>query len=248
MAYPTPELVLSFDPMALERCYLAADILYEDHGESRLEYALLGLSSETDPFNVVATPLLPDQRVTEGSVEQSGHGVFRLRREIDRLSDRTGRRLVPIAFVHRHPSQCDASSTDKTFLAGVFIDQVATVVSFEEVRRIGPGPGCGCVGMERMRHEVASGRGGERRIRLEYGICFSLIVNQERDHRLYAVRKDTCPLCGTSAVRYVPARLARAWRGTLSPMQREVMREQLAREMAAKLVVDRGEHAIESLR
>jgi rRNA maturation protein Nop10 len=220
---PDSELVLSIEPAALERCYLVADILHEEHGEARMEYALLGLSDESDPLHVLATPLLPGQRVTPASVEQSGHDVLRMRAEIEVLSHRLRRRLVPIAFVHRHLTTCDASTTDDEFVRGVFIDQVSTVVSFEETRRV-----------------------GARAVRGEYALCFSLIVNREREHRLYAVRKDTCPRCGRCEVRYVPARLAPVQRHTRSQLARDLLRAHLREEIAARIVFDRAARAAES--
>ena len=110
------EVLLSFDPLVLERCYLVADILHDEFAESYMEYGLLGLADESKPFHVVATPLLVGQNVTTASVEQPGRQVLRMREEMETLSHRMQRQLVPIAFIHRHPSCCEASATDDAFI------------------------------------------------------------------------------------------------------------------------------------
>ena len=152
--------------------------------EPIMEYGLLGLADESDPLHVVATPLLVGQSVTAASVEQPGRQVLRMRDEMKMLSDRLGRRLVPIAFIPRHPSSCDASLTDGEFLRGVFVDQVSTVVSFEEVLWIdATDPPCACPEMRQL-FERSLGQGNGRvEIQSEFGMAFSLIVNRQRDHR-----------------------------------------------------------------
>ena len=79
---PGIEATLSIDALAFARCFAAADILAERYGEEKSEYSLIGLAAVDDPFRVLATPLLPGQRVTRSSVDQSGHDVLRMRREI----------------------------------------------------------------------------------------------------------------------------------------------------------------------
>jgi hypothetical protein len=226
--------------LALERCYLVADILRDEFAEPVAEYGLVGLADEARPLHVLATPLLVGQSVTSASVEQPGRQVLRMRDEMEMLARRMRRRLVPIAFVHRHPSCCDASDTDEAFLRGVFVDQVSTVVSFEDVRRLDAAvPPCDCPGVERLLRESTAGGGGPVELRGEHSIAFSLIVNGERDHRLYAVRKETCPLCGRFAVRDVPARIEPDPRSPVSHRERAVMRAPLALEIEAKIRFDR---------
>jgi hypothetical protein len=235
------ELLLSFEPAALERCFLVAEILDEDYAAGPIEYALLGLASEENPFHVLATPLLPGQRVSAASVEQPGHAVLRMRREIEALSSQMQRHLVPIAFVHRHPRQCDASAIDEAFLTGVWIDQVATLVSFEELRpvRLDDFP-CRCSELDvHGRRRETDGRDLER-IRVDVGVCFSLIVNGLREHRLYAARKDRCSCCGESAVRQVPARLLLDHARVISEPEHEAIRKSLAREIEAKIEFQHG--------
>ena len=233
------EAVLAFDALALERCFLTSDILHDDYGDPKSEYALLGLASEDDPFRVIATPLLPGQRVTSSTVDQSGHGVLQLRREIQALSERMGRRLVPISFVHRHPSECEASAVDREFLKGVFIDQVSTVISWRESASIeADRPPCSCPEVQRRWGEALWPRNAGRQLRLECSLCFSLIVNRAREHRLYAARCEICTLCGRREVREVPARLAIDAGVSLSERQRGVLRERLAEEIAAKVVFE----------
>jgi hypothetical protein len=236
MVHRNSEVQLSFDPLALERCYLVADVLDDEFAAPYLEYGLLGLADESKPLHVVATPLLVGQSVTPGSVKQPGRQVLRMRDEMEMLSRRMERRLVPIVFIHRHPASCDASVTDEEFLRGVFVDQVFTVVSFKEVRWIdGNDPPCVCPGVQRL----LGGRPGDGsdpvEFESEFGMAFSLIVNRERDHRLYAVRKAMCPFCDRSAVSEVPARVDPDPRSLASELDRAAMRSQLAREIRAKI-------------
>jgi hypothetical protein len=240
LSQPDSEILLSFDRLALERCYLVADILREEFAEPVAEYGLVGLADEARPLHVLATPLLVGQSVTSASVEQPGRQVLRMRDEMEMLARRMRRRLVPIAFIHRHPSCCDASDTDEAFLRGVFVDQVSTVVSFDEVRRVEEEDRpCSCPGVECLLRDSSAGGGGPVELRSEYSIAFSLIVNGERDHRLYAVRKETCPLCGRSAVSDVPARIEPDPRSPVSHRDRAAMRAPLALEIEAKIRFDR---------
>jgi hypothetical protein len=242
------EVRLSFDPLALERCYLVADILDEEFAKPYLEYGLLGLADESNPLHVVATPLLVGQSVTPGSVEQPGRQVLRMRDEMEMLSHRMRRRLVPIAFIHRHPSSCDASLTDDEFLRGVFIDQVSTVVSFEEVQWIDAGdPPCVCPGVRRLLEGSLGHGNGLVELQSEFGLAFSLIVNRERDHRLYAVRKATCPFCDQSAVSDVPARIDPDPRFLASALDRAAMRSHLVQEIQAKISFGREREEIERM-
>ena len=66
-------------------------------------------------------------------------------------------------------------------------------------------------------------------------MAFSLIVNRQRDHRIYAVRKATCPFCGRSEVRGVPARITPDPRCAGSAVHRVAMRSQLKQEIEAKI-------------
>jgi hypothetical protein len=240
------ELVLSFDPLALERCYLVADILLEEFDEPFAEYGLLGLADRMEPFRVIATPLLVGQSVTAGKVEQPGRQVLRMRDEMERLAHRLQRPLVPIAFIHRHPGHCDASATDESFLRGVFVDQVSTVVSFRDAPRLDAADSpCPCV-RDRGRNPAGVGEGPPK-FRGEHSVAFSLIVNRERDHRLYAVRKATCGFCGRSAVSDVPARIGPGLPLPVSERDRVAMRGPLEREIRAKISFDRDRVEIEEL-
>lgn len=214
-----PELVLSFEAHALERCFLVADILRDVYKKAPLEYALLGLAAEDDPLCVLATPLLPGQRVSAAEVEQSGHAVLEMRAEIEEISALLQKRLVPISFVHRHRTYCDASLTDYTFLAGPFIDQVSTLLVFDD-------PGSAAV--ESRSCTCTDG---------ELGIAFSLIVNGVRDHRLYAARKQICS-CGRGGVRCTTARLAVRGSADVSEPERGRIRDSLVAEIEEKIDFD----------
>jgi hypothetical protein len=229
-------IALSFEPWALERCYAVADVLEEAFGESRMEYALLGLSAAGDPFHVVETPLLPGQRVTPSTVAQPGRQVLRMRDEIDRLSRRRGAPLVPISFIHRHPGSCRPSRTDLEFLRGVFVDQVYTISSLEDVRPVGACAGCPPPRFLALRTAAA---GTSPTFRSPCGIAFSLIVNQQRDHSLLAVRKRICPVCGRAEVLDAPARLSVSLAPPGSRFGREALQTSLEVEISAKIRFDR---------
>jgi hypothetical protein len=172
-----------------------------------------------------------------------------MRDEMEMLAHRMQRRLVPIAFIHRHPGCCDASVTDDTFLRGVFVDQVSTVVSFEDVQRVDAAdPPCLCPGVQHLLRDSSGDGNGLVELRSEYSMAFSLIVNRERDHRLYAVRKATCPLCDRSVVSYVPARIDPDPRSPVSELDRAAMRGPLEREIQAKISFDRDWEEVERAR
>jgi hypothetical protein len=228
------EIVLRFEPEALERCYAAADILDEDFGRPTMEYALLGLASATDPLRVVATPLLPRQRVTSASVDQPGHGVFAMRREIEALSESQGRRLIPISFIHRHPGSCAASAIDLDFLTGPFLRQLSTLVRFDGLAPedlccascSAPAPGPAAADED----PGSAARPGSRS-----GLAFSLIVNRRREHWLYAATRTDCSVCTGPVIRLLPARLASDGEALFSRKERALRQASLREEIAAKI-------------
>ncbi len=228
--------VLSIDPVAMERCFLVADILAEVYEEPYTEYGLIGLATQSKPFHIVATPVLPGQRVTAVSVYQSGHNVFRLRREMHILSERLGQPLVPIAFIHRHPGGCGMSLTDEEFLTGPFVDQVSTVVTLSERRIIQPGDfSCHCEEIERLVQQSLRGNAEREPVTIEYSICFSIIVNREREFSIDAAREQFCPFCKKSTVRLVPANLHVSPGEQLTEGKLRKLRRQLEVEIEAKL-------------
>lgn len=235
-ATPATRRVLSFDPVAYERCFLVADLL-EDRGEQFLEYGLLGVAAEADPLHVLATPLLTAQLVTAGSVYQSGHGVFRLRSELNTMSRRAGTSLVPVCFIHRHPASCLPSRIDRDFAAQVFINHVAAAVTFKETRNIqeAPHPACYVTMQPGGRPPDQHRRGAA--VQVEYALCFSMIVNKDRDTWIEAVRKEWCPWCGTPKTEYEPASVRIHPQRALSAGELTTLREQLEREMEAKVTI-----------
>ncbi len=228
------EIMLRFEPEALERCYATADILAEDFGRPTTEYALLGLAPATDPLRVVATPLLPGQRATPTSVEQPGRGVFAMRREIEALSESHGRRLIPISFIHRHPQACAASAIDLDFLVGPFLRQLSTVVRFDGLA--GDASCCSsssaaapCPLAPDEDHGTGARPGSQS------GLAFSLIVNRMREHRLYAATRAECPLCSGPDIRLLPARLVCEGQAPLSRREYALLQANLREEIAAKI-------------
>ena len=129
-------LTLSIEALAFERCIETAHVLRDVFAQPELEYAMLGLADEARLHHVVATPLLVGQHVTRSTVEQPGRQVLRMRGVIEALSRHWGRRLLPVAFIHRHPRGCEASRTDLDFLHGPFVDQVSTLASFATSCRV----------------------------------------------------------------------------------------------------------------
>ncbi len=230
-----PEKVgLRFEPEALERCYAIADVLDEDFDRPLTEYALLGLSLASDPLRVIATPLLPRQRVTPASVEQRGRGVLAMRREIEALSARLREPVVPIVFIHRHPGSCIASDTDLTFLYGPFLSQLSTVVRFDGLfpgdLRCSP---CQADFPTVSAPVVDPGTGlrpGDR-----FGLAFSLIVNAQRKHRIYAAARIDCPTCGCGRVCPLDARLAEDSGAPWSQGDSTLLHSQLREEILRRL-------------
>jgi hypothetical protein len=169
-----------------------------------------------------------------------------MRKEIEMLSHRMQQQLLPIAFIHRHPAQCDASATDEAFLRGVFVDHVFTVKSFEEVRVLEAGERpCDCPGMQRFFRESSADGREPVTLRSECGIAFSLIVNREREHRLYAVRRSLCPFCWRAEVHSVPARLAPAPAGWVSPVECALRQRRLEWEVRTRIRFEAGSEARE---
>jgi len=224
------------NPVAMERCFLMADILAEVYDEPYIEYGLIGLATESSPFNVVATPVLTGQHVTAGSVYQSGYNVFRLRREMHLLSERLRQPLVPITFVHRHPGSCGMSLTDEKFLTGPFVDQVSTVVALSEKMVVQPDDfNCHCEEIERVTQHSLKGNQERDAVTIEYSICFSTIVNREREFSIDAACKQFCPFCKKSTVRLVPAALRINPGDQLTKAKLGKLRSQLEVEIEAKL-------------
>jgi len=229
-------IVLAFEPKALARCFLVADLLAEQYDEPLLEYGLIGLADRSRPLHVVETPLLVGQEVTVSTVEQSGANVLEMRREIQTLSRKRGSPMIPITFIHRHPGACRPSQTDHEFLAGVFIDQISTTHTFQEILS-GESEEFLC------RTCAASMPGRSRRafrfndstVELEYAVGFSLIVNKEREYSITALRKEFCPSCGAGELCYVPAEMALRPQRPLTSHELNEVRKALELEIAAKV-------------
>jgi hypothetical protein len=213
-----------------------ADILAEAYDEPYIEYGLIGLATQSNPFNVIATPVLTGQHVTAGSVYQSGYNVFRLRREMRILSERLGQSLVPITFIHRHPGSCGMSLTDEKFLMGPFVDQVSTVVALSEKKVIQVDDfNCHCKGLERITQHNPNDNVKHHSVTIEYSVCFSIIVNREREFSIDAACKQFCPFCKKSTVRLVPAALHINPGDQLTKAKLGKLRSQLEVEIEAKL-------------
>jgi len=229
-------LVLSFEPAALERCFLVAELLDAQCGRP-IEYGLLGLASPTRPFHVVATPLLCGQEGTETTVRQSGRAVLQMHREIETLAEQLACRLMPIVFVHRHPGSCHISDTDDEFLTTTFIDQVSAAAFSLGMESVAAEPSLRAV------LQPSASRPGCAHLRTnevepEVGVtCFGLIVNRFRQYCLYAVYREFCPLCRGSRVGYVPCRLAVRPDRPLADDEQQSLRPALEIEMQEKISV-----------
>jgi hypothetical protein len=229
-------VVLSIDPVALERCFQAIGVLDELFGQPALEFGMLGLATRARPLQVVATPLLLDQEVSAIEVYQRGHSVIAMRAEIAALAARLSEPVIPITFIHRHPGECFASETDREFLRRVFINHVAPLVAFRG-GRTRPRGAEWCVCEPQGRGRTRRGRNHPACVRrpVEYSYAFSLIINEERARRLYAVRQDTCLVCSIQRLSEVPAELTIAPDRRLSAAERHCIRTQLRDEIVAKI-------------
>ena len=231
--------VLSIEYIAIERCFLVAEILSAKYGRDYTEYGLLGLSLRERPFHVIATPLLPGQTVTAGSVHQSGHHVFRLKNEMCELSKKLGQPLMPITFIHRHPGACDLSSIDEEFLTKVFIDQVATTQNLREVRVVEPaGFQCGCRESEQYSLRIQRNAKSLKPVTVEYGVCFSIVVNGEHQYSVVAAKKRWCPFCHSSRAALIDAKLEVVSSRKLTSRQSKQLRKELEVEIEAKVAFE----------
>jgi len=230
--------VLSFHPVALERTFVVADILAERYDEPFVEYGILGLGQQSNPFHVLETPILPGQRASVNFVFQPGRQVLHTRREIELLSKRRKHPLVPIALVHRHPGACGMSSIDVDFFVNVFVNHIATAVLLREPYVPGGEDfGCGC-GTSRTRKQQTGGSAPE--VTIDYAVAFSLIVNRSREYSIDAVRKSWCPFCAKPQVRLLPAELRVQPVRTLSESERRRIRSTLDVEIEAKIEFDKA--------
>jgi hypothetical protein len=230
-------ITLSFTPAALFRCTATAQILREQYDEPFAEFGLLGLARRSKPWHIIATPLLSGQQVTSASVFSAGRAVFRLRSEVEQLSRKLRTELVPACFLHRHPGATTPSGIDREFAETVFIDQVASAISFTTSGnyqlRIGHAPG-----------ERSAGKGDnsprnsqriEVDLELEWAICMSYIFNSEGEYSVFAIRKDYCPVCESARTRSVPVSVSRKPDRDLSKAARERVLRALKREVEAKI-------------
>jgi hypothetical protein len=72
-------------------------------------------------------------------------------------------------------------------------------------------------------------------IGFEYGVCFSLIVNRERQFSIDAARKIWCPFCHKPQVDLVPAKLRIRPKRRLTKTERQKLERSLDIEIDAKL-------------
>lgn len=234
------QYVLSIDSVAFARCFIVSDILAEMVGHEQAEYGLVGLAAKQDPFYVLATPLLHNQHVTAASVHQAGRDVFRLRDEMQILSKRLKKPLVPTAFIHRHPYAVGMSSIDAEFITSVFIDQVCTSVTRQENRTIQTGEfSCGCTEIGKLSQKHATTRTIRKTAQIVFGVCFSLIVNRERQFSIDAVRKEWCPFCKKPQVSLVSAALHVRPQRKLAEDELDKLRRHLEIEIEAKVKFER---------
>lgn len=228
---------LSIESLALERCFWVADILAQAYEELYSEYGMVGLATQHRPFRVVATPLLPGQKVNSAKVYEDGHNVFKLKSEIEKLSKYLGQPLIPITFIHRHPGACGLSSIDERFLTGTFLDQVSTILSWDEhISSKSSELSCDC--LEKRRVDGQSKQLASRSIKAECAISFSLIINRDREFSIDAARKIYCPYCKARRVDLFPASLDIGPKIDLSRSERRKLWKALELEIEEKLEFD----------
>jgi len=230
---------LSFDPIALERCFMTAEILEACFDEPHLEYGLLALARADNPFHVVETPLLFGQQVTTCSVHQAGYDVLRMREEVDALSIRRGERLIPIALVHRHPGACGMSLVDERFLLDVLINQVSTVFVRETFYLAKEGDfGCDCLGSQLQDTSPGDSVTLCTAVWCEYSVAFSVIVNKRREHSIDAAVRRWCPVCWKSRTSLAPAAMLLSPEPPLGRLAYRRLQSRLEAEIKAKIAFD----------
>ncbi len=212
---------LRFAPLAFERLFLVADVLAEHFASPGVEYAMLGLADRSDPFFILQTPLLRDQDVTASSVRGSGYGVLRMRSEIQLLSRRRQRQLIPTLFVHRHPGSCQPSHVDHEFVSRVFVNQVSTILTFSGEEETDHASAEGGSEPEKATAAPPQQHIDGKSTTVEYAVCFSMIVNQEREYSIVAARKEWPRGRGGGRVRCFPAAVRRV---PDRPLRREEIR------------------------
>jgi hypothetical protein len=230
--------VLFMEPAALERCFLIADVLAEEHGDPSSEYALIGLARRSRPFHVFDVLMLGGQEVTSGSVRVAGRNVAKAAREMDQVAERIGEAVFCPLFVHRHPpGSVDPSDVDDLFLIHVFVEQIATAARFSEIRVVTPSDWeCDC--FDRLDSHAMAPRAGrlERAMRVEFSVAFSLILNRRRQFSIDSAEILYCPECGAPRTRLAPAVLALPNRWMTSGVPDPQLKHDLATEIGRKIV------------
>ena len=224
---------LYIDSCALEKCFLTGQSL-EDHGIKFTEYGLIGLAERSGlPFHVKIALLLTGQQVDAGSVYQAGLDVLRMRGEIEKMSLRLNKDLIPVAFIHKHSGFLGMSNTDYDFLTTTFADQASSccALPYEDIfwrRRFN----CRC--KKTTIFGLLRGCNLESLNNVYYNVCFSIIVTS--DHfAIYAARKIWCIRCGHSTVNLVPAKLVVKGNRTFTLGEKERHRRELESEIKAKI-------------
>lgn len=224
-------------PLIMEEWFIIAEILAESYDRPYVEYGLVGLTTLKTPFRIAATCLLPDQKVSSVSVYQSGRDMFNLRKEVRLLSKKAGERLIQTVFIHRHPGSCDMSSTDIEFVTTTFSDLVSAVQVFKEKRQPDPDElDCYCFHKKPGSKKDAVSTGDDMEV--EFSVCFSIIVNRERDYSINAARKTWCPICQRPAVRLVPAELEKKSDTQVSDSQLKKLKSRLELEIENKIMFE----------
>lgn len=227
--------VLYIDACAMERIFLTGQCL-QDSGLKFTEYGLIGLAERSElPFHVISTPLLTGQQVNACSVHQAGFQVLSMRREIENMSVRLNKDLIPVAFIHKHPGFLGMSFTDYNFLVTTFADQVSSCIALPyKGRFLQSRFKCQCEEKEKNIFGIILGRNAESLNKIYYSMSYSIIVNRDR-FAIYAARKIWCARCGHSTVNIVPAKLIVKPRRKLTASEKESIRRELEPEIRAKI-------------
>jgi hypothetical protein len=227
--------IATISPDAFDRCFLVGEILSEVYGQHYIEYGLLALAAESSPLHIISTPLLW-QYVTWGSVYQPSSELWALQREVEILSKRFGQSLSPIGLVHRHPGLCYLSSVDEDFLTGTMLDQVAATTTFQKICQIRPRDfPCRCFRTARKdKHNVRYSKLAKT-FKVEYSLCFSIVVNCDPSFEIFAALKQWCPFCEMPSVKIVPAALRIEPKRQLTKLERSKLKSQLEVEVEAKI-------------
>jgi hypothetical protein len=124
---------------------------------------------------------------------------------------------------------------DVTFLLGTFVDQVSTVCVLQETVAIDATDfDCSCWD-KTLFGQAKRSRNQADQVCVQYGICFSLVINSQRQSSIDAAIKAWCPQCQNPTVRLAPATLRVRPNERLTMVERRELWRQLEVEIEERI-------------